>query len=116
MPHGLRYQIAGMWVEEARPKEELFIFFFIPFQHLIGTFCDPGIVMVLFGNVPDMVLRVAGSCRFTEPVTPVRTAVVFQPDTVMLSYMRFVGMITGKFYVLESIERTVELTPEVEFL
>ena len=118
--HGVpwgRSKIVWMRIEKARPQKERFTVFFILIQHCTAAFRDPGVVVIFFREIPVIFLRrIHCSGRGGKVIAPVFTALFFHPERVMLTDEKFIRVISGKLYMIKTIEWTVEIFPEIQIL
>ena len=63
-----------------------------------------------------MLLGRGVACGGLEPVPPVFRPLLLHPDCIMLTGMGFICVVACQFDVIESIERTVEIFPELQIL
>ena len=84
-------EIRRVRIEEAGPDEKWGLISLGEIHPGVGALGDPGILMVFL-----------------------RQAFLLHPERVMLADMAFVGMVAGQFDMLESVERPVKFSPEIE--
>ena len=113
---GFGRQVFGMRIEEARPQEKRLILRVVFRNEGLAALGDPGVVVKLFGDEPFASLLGNVSGRLQVIIAPVDQTLFFHPKRIMLSDMRFVGVVTGQLDMVEAIKRTFEVLPEVQIL